>query len=40
MKEDKKGVAGETHGTRIELKGNCNTHSLQALLYSGFSSYQ
>ena len=36
--EDKKGVAGDTHGTSIKLKGKCKTHSLQALEYSGFSS--
>jgi len=38
MKEDKKGVVGDTHGTGIKLKWKCNTHSFQALEYSGFSS--
>jgi len=36
MKEDKKGVAGDTHATSTKLKGKCKTHSLQALEYSGF----
>jgi hypothetical protein len=30
MKEDKKGVAGDTYGTSNKLKGKYNTHSLQA----------
>ena len=38
MKEDKKCVAGGTHGNSIKLKGKCNTQPLQALKYSGFSS--
>jgi len=38
MKVDKKGVAADTYGTSNKLKGKCNTQSLQALEYSGFST--